>query len=409
MSQSKPPKSFVTFVGTPLFWLNCALFFVAATPFEYSASGLSYLIRFSCVLLLLAQQIALGRFDATKTHSIVYLVLAAFIAANIASPSDRFLQAIALIVATTLLAQIRSTAWVEQLKNILTVYLTINVVGLVSQVAWLIASGSVLELHGLIFPVDSRSESYGLFGRMSSFHNEPGTYAQWMTMMLFLRSLITGKLLNVFSLIVLASITATLSLWGVLATFAYISAICVEAILKSSKISNLAKSFGSGIILVFAVLIASSIIPESNTLHILEFFQLKAEGDSANDKSYALSVLLDKLNSVILIGQPIAPGLCPECIAPNDVGLGPNVVYYWGLIVTVMLSVVLAWRIVTRWGFAFLPPLLLFWTWKAWFYDPAVWMLIGFILSHQIQQIAPAPRRDGMLGGTRMRFSARRL
>jgi hypothetical protein len=377
--------SFFAYAPSLVFWVRCALYFVAATPFEQDRSGFSYLIRLCCIILLLALMSLIHRTRLQSPHPLAALVFLALVAANIGSPGDRLLISLALIVTTCTLGQICSEKWLEELGHILGVYLAVNAVGLVLQIVALIGAGTLLDLHGMIFPNAARIEFLGEYGRLSGFHNEPGTYSQWMLMTLFLRSLITRKLLTLFNLVVCGTIAATVSLWGILAVCVYLLAATIE-LLIASKTTRAAKRIGISALFALTVATTATLFSDYITHDSIAFLQNKAglTTDSGEDKIVAMADLEQQFQHVIFIGAPITPGFCPPCLAPNDIGIWANGIYYFGFMLMFALVATLALRLGRHWGLQFVPLLAMMLSWKAPFYDPSLWMLIGHILGRKL-------------------------
>ncbi len=329
---------------------------------------------------------ASGKASIARLHPMVFLASIGLVCANVFAMSDRALMALALIVITSCLAQVRDPKWLEQLSHILFVYLAINAAGLVFQIAALWGGGILIDLHGLIFLEASRIESIGgQHGRMSGFHNEPGTYSQWMLMTLFLRCLITGRLLSAFNVAVSVSILATVSLWGIIGVVIYLVAVTLEALLASGVVDFFKRI---GVLLLF-ILVSAALatqVPGNVLEESLAFVEAKSgmQSDSGTDKLYAMEELGQEFWNVFIFGAPVNPGFCRYCLAPNDVGIWANMTYYFGFMITAGLGATLGAQIVRHWGIAYLPLLAIMLVWKAPFYDPALWMLIGHIYSRNL-------------------------
>ena len=377
---------FRVYALNPQFWFNAALYFVAATPFEFAQSGTTFLIRLSCIACLVGSLWFSGKIRLSQTQPMVLLALLSLLAANVFAMTDRAIMAFALILATATLAQVKDWKWREQLQYILAVYLAVNAAGLTLQIVALWGAGILLDLHGMIFPAASRIESIGQYGRLSGFHNEPGTFAQWMLMALFLRCLITGRLLTVFNIFVCGMIVATVSLWGAIGATMFAVAVAIEAVL-ASKAATIAKNIGVLLLSLLVIVAIASQVPNSVVQEGLSVLQAKAgfQSETGTDKLLAIDYLQSEFWKVLVLGGPISAndgnsGFCPSCSSPNDVGIWANGIYHFGFLYALALGLALGWRVLTRSGFAYLPLLAMMLTWKAPFYDPALWMLIGVIL-----------------------------
>lgn len=376
-------RFFDKYARRPVFWLNCVLFFLIATPFELQSSGLGWLIKLLCVIVMVVPLAVRNKGGLHRIHPMLAIAVAALVVANVLSISDRAILAIALIVTASLLGQFRNDEWLEQFGHILFVYLAVHAAGFLVQLAALWGTANLLDLHSLIFPGVSRIERIGLHGRLSGFHVEPGTYSQWMLMSVFLRSLIMRRLLTPFNAAIAFTGLATTSLWGALAVGLFLIAVILEA-LMASTLAVWSKNLGRLALLVLVVAGLATQVPGPLREESLAYLETKAEmkSESGMDKLLAIGALERDFWEVFFLGGSIKPGFCPYCVAPNDAGLWANAIYYFGFLVAFGLAAVLVLRVGLFWGVAYLPLIAAMFVWKAHFYDPFVWVLIGHIMSH---------------------------
>lgn len=382
MSVSRPRPVADRVASGAVTWFAAGLFFIVATPFEAEQSGFVYLTKGAALAGLLGYAILVRGARPGLLSPLPALVIAVILVLNtLVEWSDRAILAVGLMALGTLLGQARSASWNREFRQIVQIFLLVHAAGFLVTFLVYYLTSNVLDLHGLIFPVESRAESLGLFARLSGFHTEPGTYAQWMLMSLFLFALISGQLISRTGMLILATSILTVSLWAVLGVTVFLLAYVVEALL-TRDLSRKAKITAAvfGIILAFAA--AIQLFSTASVLAALDFLQLKGSmiTDSGLDKLRATRFFFDEFWNTFIFGRPMDPGFCPYCLAPQDAGVGMNGVYYFGFLLFFSLFSALALVLVRRWTIAFVLPLGLALLWKAHFYDPLLWIIVGYIL-----------------------------
>lgn len=368
-------------LARPRVWLLCMLFFLVATPFELDRSGFAYFLKASAILAMIAYAVFARGARIGKVNPLIILLVVTFFLTNLVALSDRALLATAAILTGALLGQIRGSDWNDEFLVAVSVYLVVHVAGLLVAAALFYSAGQVVELHGMIFPQESRAEAHGLVGRVAGFHNEPGTYSQWTLMALFLLSLMRGRLYSFWSLMIALSLVLTVSLWGVLAFGAFVVAITIEALISTGKAQR-TKTVLS--VFLFAAVVAILLINASTDIveSALEFITLKGSmtTQSGLDKLWALEFMQREFWDVFVIGRPLVPGFCPYCHSPQDAGLGMTGTYYLGFLLFTLLIIVLAATAYSKWNIGFAVPLALILVWKAHLYEPLLFIIIGYIL-----------------------------
>lgn len=369
-------------LARPGTWIICVLFFVAATPFDLAQSGISYLLKVCAMLGMVAYAVLVRRARIGRLNLIAGAVIIGLFLTNLFGWSDRVLLALAAIVAGTLLGQTRGDKWNDEFQVVVFVYLAVHCVGLLVAASLFYSTNHVIELHAAIFPHESRAEAYGIIGRLSGFHNEPGTYSQWMIMALYLFSLTQGRIFNTWTAVIALSIVFTVSLWGIIAFGVISAAFAIEILLSSVKRKKVQVLFS--LILFVGVITIIAINISSNTIEQwIQFMNIKSEisTQSGLDKLYAIEFMRQEFWNVFLLGRPFDPGFCPKCISPQDAGIGMTGTYYFGFLPFASLIIVLATRVYSRWGLSFVVPIALMLVWKAHIYEPLFWVIIGYALT----------------------------
>jgi hypothetical protein len=374
------------FIRTVRFWIECACFFVIATPFELEiGSGYGYTIKALAGAVLLVPRVVAGRVSMDRGLVWIAVLATLFLVANIHNPSIRALLAFFLILHGAALGLLKSEEWNRRLLSMVTVYIQVHLAGFTFALIAFFVLGNVVDLHNVAFPGASRAHEIGAAARLSGFHNEPGTYAQWMLMAVFLRCLLTRRIACPLTVVSGASAIMTFSLWAVAGTGLLLLAIALEVLLRFKGVGKI-RFLISALLLSQAVMIAVSYLPSDVLDDGLAYLQLKLEmeSDSGLEKLLAMTELKEKLPELVVLGGPVEPGFCPHCLSPQDLGIWATHVYYFGLISSTLLFVFFLLAIYQGWGVHYLPFLIAMLTWKAVFYDLLLWTIIGFVLARSV-------------------------
>lgn len=365
----------------PAIWLLSALFFLAATPFELANSGYGYLIKAVSIGAIIVYAVVLRGAKIGLLNPLILFTLLSFFLANLANLSERVAVALLCIAMGGLLGQARSERWDHDFRGILTLFLSVHAGAMLAAALIFYLTGTVIDLHGMVFPFASRAEGYSSFARLSGLHNEPGSYSQWTLMVLFLLALARGRLFSFWHALIAASVLFTVSLWGIAAVGVFIIAFLVDVILVGRISTKLKRLFG---ILALTFAMSAIALWTSSELRddVAQFLEQKASltTQSGIEKIAASDFFQENFSRVLFFGEPINPGFCPQCLAPQDAGLGQTSTYYIGFTLFAVLTLNIASRLNRLWNLSFVVPALLFLGWKAHIYEPLVWVIWGYVL-----------------------------
>lgn len=380
-------------LASPATWVLFALFFIASTPFELGQSGVAYLLKACAISAMVAYAVLVSGAQAGRLSVVAIAVVAVLFITNLFGWTDRVLLAIVAIVAGALLGQLRGGKWDDEFQIILFLYLLVHFVGLMLAALIFYSAGQAIDLHTFMFPHESRAEAYKIIGRISGFHTEPGTYSQWMIMTLYLFALTQNRLFSKWTAVIALSVVFTVSLWGVLALGVVAAAFAIEALTSSRGKGPRDLRLPGFILLIGIVLVFALSIPKDVLEEGLQFLELKGgmTTDSSLDKLYAWEFMNQEFWNVAFLGRPFDPGFCPECISPQDAGIGMTGTYYLGFLLFASLIVMVVRSVYAYWGLAFVAPIALILVWKAHIYEPLLWVIIGFVLTGPVGQRRRVP------------------
>jgi len=240
-----------------------------------------------------------------------------------------------------------------------------------------LVTDSIVEFHGVVFPWGgSRSAELERFGiaRLSGVHTEPGTHSAFTVGLIILRSLMGGRLFDRVAYLSMASVIATLSFWGVLATTLYFLLYAFSVIENKE---------GAKRVLTFFVLfaVASGVVYVGAPQYLIEdligYFSARAElGDgSGGAKVIAWVTGLQKLGDVVFFGLPIGADYCNGCMSPQDAGLVLNFMMFFGVTASILFFGVLVFGAYRCGGYALATFSALLLVVKFYYFDPIVWLI----------------------------------
>lgn len=352
------------------------------TPAEWGVSAQNVqLVRLLGGGVLLASVCFGVRFSkSSQVLGAFYLFLAFwFVAINLPkNPGGLFFLSAFVGISFLLIAAQIDQGVREGFSRILTTLLLFWVGSLLLQVVLYFAAGSVVDLHRFLHPYsEARIGGAGLLFRFTGVHIEPGTYANWVYLLVLLRAAVSGRLFDWVAVGAVASILLTVSVWGAIAVSLYFIAFFL-VLIAAGKSADRAKLslvavFMIGVAFVFYQKFGSAID------EALNYFFVRAElGDaSGTAKIDAYNGFIKVLGDSVVFGFPLDFDFCGGCASPQDSGIFINLVVRGGLLLAMSIFLVLLflfWRVFSFPAALVIVPAL---TSKVFYFDPIFWMLAG--------------------------------
>lgn len=281
----------------------------------------------------------------------------------------------------------------EGFARVLTALVIFWVVSLLLQVVLYFGAGSVVDLHRLMHPYsEARIGGAGLLFRFTGVHIEPGTYANWVYLLVLLRAAVSGRLFDWVAVTAVASILLTVSVWGALAVSLYFAGFFL-ALIAAGKSTDRAKL---GLVAVFMVGVAFLFYHRFGFAieEAVNYFFFRAElGDaSGTAKIDAYSGFKKVLGDVVVFGSPLDFDFCSGCASPQDSGLFINTVVRAGLLLAVFIFSVLLMLFWKVFSFSAALVVLPVFTSKVFYFDPIFWMLVGLGVVHARYGVRQCPQ-----------------
>lgn len=315
-------------------WLVLWLF-VANVPTEASLPAYSHFLRMFAwsmvwMPLLLVSGIGLkGLAIFVMLGVVVYILILNLIPLKF----DAVLMVANIVNAMFVASAYQDSRFTEQLLKALDLVLYVWAGLLIVQVSASLAIGTFVDFHSLFFPFSEARyfETGSNLYRLTGPHIEPGTYCGWTYGLVLLRCFLGGKILVLSTVIAMATVPLTLSVWGFVASGAFVISVLVYAVSRKEIIRTL-----SSLLVVIGMLFY---FYGDQVLEIQTYLLTRAElaDASGQSKEWAIAAFLRDFDSFVLIGNNLTYEFCPMCESPQDAGLGLNLIVYLGLVFTLSL------------------------------------------------------------------------
>lgn len=266
------------------------------------------------------------------------------------------------------------------LFDVLTLMIKLWVVLLAFQIILYIIYDEVYDFHNFIFPwSEARLLDINFdksFLRLTGPHIEPGTYSNWIYVVVFLRGLISGRYFDKISIIGIISSIFTLSFWSFFATSFFILAYLLHTI------NNLYSKFYASAVIFLIFLYLSGLIDYDFVIFDYISHRILVESSIGDGhKATVLSGFLNYVPEFVFFGLPIQTSFCGDCVSPQDIGLILNLGARFGLMFSLVVALFISVYsfILYRFSGLFLLIPLLFS--KLYYYDFIFWIVVGFSIS----------------------------
>ncbi len=361
------------------------LLFYCTVPFEGGGERFPLLFRLACMVLL-AGFLFVGGGVKVSEAAIVSLPILFFslilALANLDDISFRLINAVLIIgiAGYVFLLCNSSETRRAQFAKALDFIIILSGSALFAQFFIYIGTGALVEVHGIVFPWgQSRSvvlEGFGL-ARFAGLYTEPGTHSNWVLAFILLRTVLTGQLLSVATIVGMSSILITMSAWGLGALGAFLSSVIFFQIFVARKIDRWLLVVIFGIFLMAALVLTSGLFDAA-----LDYFRFRSElgNESGWSKVSAWYYGLAAVDKIAFLGLPIGSDYCYGCQSPQDAGLVLNFSIHFGLLAGVLFFGALVFAVSLSVGFYLIPLVFVFMVGKYYYFDPIVWFVWYFAI-----------------------------
>lgn len=355
-------------------------------PFETSNPSLSILIR-----LLFAMSITLFALYSNKFKininylfivTIILIINAVFIAA-IQSLSLRFFVFLGSIAFSIIFATIiqNNISFKNKVLFSLKAIILLSVSTLFIQIIIYKFTNNLIQFHEIFFPLSHArfafQDNFGIV-RMGGMYLEPGTYANYLYMLLMVFIIINKKISHPLVFLSAVSIIFTYSIWGMISG---LFLLIIAFIDKFKYISIKSKLF-----LIIVILLASTYsVKYISNSGAINFAIAKLNGDivsgSVSSKKDTYDEFKENFLDYMLYGDGFDPNFRKGESSVQDSGLLLNMTIIFGLLFTILITFIYMSTLLKWYGIKYLilmAPLVFS---KVYYWDYIFWLLFFLVLS----------------------------
>lgn len=354
----------------------CLGFLYCLVPTESVGSNRALVPRLAVAAAIVAVVVTLlkPRISRNSVWYLIICVLFSLIAVVRSFSAYFFLFGFSVVFAVALAsAALQNRAFRQSLSSAVFALLALSVLVLLFQITIYLYSGTVLDIHEMLFPYSSPArlyESAGVF-RFSGFYIEPGTYANWVYLFLMIYMALNPAARADVVFIVAFSMALTLSAWGVVVALLLVGV-------------SILRDFGRrSFLLLVSIPLVLAITPMSLVDTVLTILDLKLSPDeaSAGYKVEAYAQFQKIAGDVLLLGDGFSSKFCQSCVAPQDAGLAINLAVVMGVLFSIGLFGVYFVTLLRAGAIRFTVLSLPFLFTKAYYWDFSVWLLFFLVIS----------------------------
>ena len=263
--------------------------------------------------------------------------------------------------------------------------MALNVMGLALGLGVWFATGQIVDLHNILFPFSVSRVGIMLDQlRLSGFQIEPGTYSNLIYFLVLARALLRKRLFNLFDLLALVSTLATFAAWAVIGVAFYVVGCLIEFFVFNRAVARPIRLSAIAVCGVICLFVVPIILPSLADLDYIQYIQNRFSGEtgsgSAQFKSEALEAWQASLGLDMLLGHALPDTFCYYCLSVQDLGTGFNMVYYFGIVPTLLIVEYNIVRTASVFSIMYMIAALPLAVTKFYCYDPIFWLVIGLMM-----------------------------
>lgn len=288
---------------------------------------------------------------------------------------------LALVISSTLYYNINFR---ETFISSLKLLISFSILMLFLQILILKITGEIIPIHETIYPFsESRIGIYTSFEgfyRTGGLYIEPGTYANYMYLFLFLYMLLTRKVDDLIVLLGAISIILSNSILGMIIGSYLLLFILLNKVKKATLFKKIIIICSTIIISTYFI---NNFINSSGYSYVIS--KLTTSNASADAKRIAYSKYLETFDSFLIIGQGFNPEFNIGIPSVQDAGFLLNLSVVYGILFTLLLFSFFIFLILKNYNLTFLIISLPIFISKIFYYDPIFWVVFLFLI-HNIKE-----------------------
>jgi len=368
-------------IGKILFIFICLLY--GWVPFEAGSYDASFKIHLIFMLLLMIYAFYSNSFKLSK-YGMLFFIFFIFLSSILFFVSYgraiySFIPAIA-FASIVVPAIYNNTQFKYQFTQALFVLIVISIIMVFFQVIVYFTTGDLLLLHEFVFPFSkariATELQFNNLTRMGGMYIEPGTYSNYMFLLLTLYFFLKKEINNRIIFFTALSIILTYSLWGMI--------FSLYLLLLLFVINFLRGSLKRKIFLLLIVIIGTFYgIQKIENSSAFQFSVAKLERNGSQNSTGAKKIAYEKFSknfdNLFFIGDGFAPNFRSEISSLQDAGLLLNLAIVFGIIPTVILFIFFIFFIFKLTNYTIVLISLPIFMSKIFYWDPAFWLLVTMV------------------------------
>ncbi len=368
-------------------------FLYAFIPFETSSISKTQNIHFSFLFIILFFSFYHNNFkiqiNILARFIIFALVILVLVSLLISIERDAVIFSFSILFAIVVSS---SLSYNKDYKKIFTsslkllIYFSISMLFL--QILILEITGQIIPIHETIYPFsEARTGIYDNFEgfyRTGGLYIEPGTYANYMYLFLFLYILITKKIDGLIIFLGAISIILSNSILGMMMGTYLLFFILLN---KMRKITLLKKIFTVISTTIISIYFINIFINSSSYLYTIN--KLTTSNASADAKKIAYSKYVETFDNFIILGEGFNPKFNIGIPSVQDAGFLLNLSVVFGILITLIIIFIFSYLILKNYNIIFLIISLPIFISKIYYYDPIFWIIFLFLIYNHKTHLKP--------------------
>lgn len=297
-----------------LSFLLVLLYCYSLIPTESETSTFPLIVRTSAALAIVLVAVAnLNEVRVYYSISVVFILVYFLVLSAISFSFRYFVNSVVVLAAFFwALAYFQSYSFRSGATLALDMVIYGSVFFLILQFLEYYLTGKLFDYHNLFFPwSESRLPLWSSLARVGGVYIEPGTYANWIYVLLILRIFLEKKIGAVMVPLVAVTMMLSMSAWGVIIGLFILVAYTIRGF--DYKVILLVS------VIVFGAVAGAALVDLSDVFNFLEnrvFYS-----GSRNVRDDAFSEFIQIFPDVLIFGLGFGKVFCVDCLSPQDAGL----------------------------------------------------------------------------------------
>lgn len=351
-----------------LSFLLVLLYFYSLIPTESEVSTFPLIVRTSAALAIVFVAIAnLNEIRAYYSIPVVFVLLYLLVLSAVSFSLRYFVNSVVVLAAFFwALAYFQSHSFRSGATLALDMLIYGSAFFLVLQFFEYYLTGNLFDYHNLFFPwSESRLPLWSSLARVGGVYIEPGTYANWIYVLLILRIFLEKQIGSVMVPLVAVTMMLSMSAWGVIIGLFVLTVYVIRGF--DYKFILLV------LVIFFGVAAGAVLIDFGDVVHFLENRVFYSGSRNVRDDTFIEFIRV--LPDVLIFGLGFGKVFCVDCLSPQDAGLVISLVTVYGLVFSCLFVSIVYYYAYLRGGWRLIFLCLPLLNTKLFYWDHVLWFL----------------------------------